>query len=63
MKIMVGAKSVLENITASDITAYVDLKDKEVGEYELEVQVNGSNPLATYIPKKTKVKVKVTKSK
>ena len=58
-----GAKTVLDNITSSDITAYVDLKDKEVGEYELEVKVNGSNPLATYIPKKTKVKVKVTKSK
>ena len=58
-----GAKSVIENISASDITAYVDLKDKEPGEYELEVKVNGSNPLATYIPKKTKVKVKVTKSK
>ena len=58
-----GAKSVLDNITSSDITAYVDLKDKEPGEYELEVKVNGSNPLATYIPKKTKVKVKVTKSK
>ena len=58
-----GAKSVLDNITASDITAYVDLKDKEPGEYELDVNVNGSNPLATYIPKKTKVKVKVTKSK
>ena len=58
-----GAKSVLDNITASDITVYVDLKDKEPGEYELDVNVNGSNPLATYIPKKTKVKVKVTKSK
>lgn len=58
-----GAKSVIDSITANDITAYVDLKDKEPGEYELEVKVNGSNPLATYIAKKTKVKVKVTKSK
>ena len=58
-----GAKSVIDSITASDITAYVDLKDKEPGEYELDVKVNGSNPLATYVAKKTKVKVKVLKSK
>lgn len=58
-----GAKSVIDSISASDITAYVDLKDKEPGEYELDVKVNGSNPLATYVPKKTKVKIKVTKSK
>ena len=49
-----GAKSVVENITANDIKAYVDLKDKDVGEYELDVKVSGSNPLATYIAKKTK---------
>ena len=58
-----GAKSVIDSISASDITAYVDLKDKEPGEYELEVHVTGSNPLATYVAKKTKVKVKVIKSK
>lgn len=58
-----GAKNVIDNITASDITAYVDLKDKEPGEYELDVNVIGSNPLATYVAKKTKVKVKVTNSK
>ena len=58
-----GAKSVVENITSSDIKAYVDLKDKDVGEYELDVKVTGSNPLATYIAKKTKVKIKVTKTK
>ena len=58
-----GAKSVIDSITASDITAYVDLKDKEPGEYEVDVKVNGSNPLATYVAKKTKVKVKITKSK
>ena len=58
-----GAKNVIDNITSGDITAYVDLKDKEPGEYELDVNVVGSNPLATYIAKKTKVKVKVTNSK
>ena len=58
-----GAKSVIDSITASDITAYVDLKDKEPGEYELEVKVNGSNPLANKKKKKTKVKVKLVKAK
>lgn len=58
-----GAKSVLDTISSSDVTAYVDLMDKEPGEYELEVKVNGSNPLATYIAKKKKVKVKVTNAK
>lgn len=58
-----GAQSVIENITANDITAYVDLKDKQPGEHELEVQVVGSNPLATYVAKKTKVKIKITKTK
>ncbi len=58
-----GAKSVIDNITASEITAYVDLKDKGPGEYELDVKVTGSNPLATYVAKKTKVKVKVTQTR
>lgn len=58
-----GAEAVIDSITASDITAYVDLKDKTEGEYEVDVKVSGSNPLATYVAKKTKVKVKVTKSK
>lgn len=58
-----GAKSVIENITASDIKAYVDLKNYTEGEYDVDVQVSGSNPLATYVAKKTKVRVKITKSK
>ena len=58
-----GAKSVIDSITASDITAYVDLKDYTEGEYEVDVKISGSNPLATYVAKKTKVKIKITKSK
>lgn len=57
-----GAKSVIDNISASDIVAYVDLKGYTEGEYEVDVKVNGSNPLAKYVAKKTKVKVKVIKS-
>lgn len=57
-----GAKSVIDSISVSDIVAYVDLKDYTEGEYEVEVKVSGSNPLAKYVAKKTKVKVKITKS-
>ena len=57
-----GAKSVIDNIGANDITAYVDLKGYTEGEYEVDVKVTGSNPLAKYVAKKTKVKVKIIKS-
>ncbi|MBQ9318133.1 MAG: hypothetical protein IJR82_00680 [Bacilli bacterium] len=57
-----GAKTVIDEITSNEITAYVDLKDKGPGEYELDVNVTGSNPLANYVAKKTKVKIRVTKT-
>jgi YbbR domain-containing protein len=58
-----GASSVIESITADDITVYVDLKGYTEGEYDLDIKVKGNNPLATYITKKTKAKIKVSKSK
>lgn len=58
-----GAKDVIDSITASDITAYVDLKDLPEGQHELSVKVKGTNSLASYIPKKTKVKINLTKTK
>ena len=57
-----GAKSVIESIQATDITAYVDLAGLKEGEHELNVKVKGTNPLATYVAKKTKVKIKLTRS-
>lgn len=57
-----GAKSVIESIQATDITAYVDLSGLKEGEHELNVKVKGTNPLATYVAKKTKVKIKLTRS-
>lgn len=58
-----GTKSVLESIKPEDITAYVDLKGKGEGTYELDISVKGKNPLAIYEAKKKKATIKVTKSK
>lgn len=58
-----GASSILGNIKEEDITAYVDLSGLTEGEYELDVKVKGSNPLATYIAKKTKAKIRIYKKK
>ena len=58
-----GAKSVLDSISSEDITAYVNLKDYKEGTYDVKVEVKGKNPLASYISKKTKAKVKLSKSK
>lgn len=57
-----GAQSVVDNIKAEDITAYVDLKGLSEGEHELNVNVKGTNSLATYVAKKTKVKINLTKT-
>lgn len=57
-----GAQSVLDSIQAADITAYVDLTGLTEGEHELNVKVKGTNTLATYIAKKTKVKVKLART-
>lgn len=58
-----GTKSVLSSIKAEDITAYVDLKGKTEGVYELEVKVKGKNPLAVYDAKRKKASIKVTKER
>lgn len=54
-----GVESVVNQISAADITAYIDLKDKEPGEYELEVQVEGSDPKVSYVSKTKKIKVMI----
>ena len=57
-----GAQSVIDSVQSSDITAYVDLKGLSEGLHELNVEVKGSNPLATYVAKKTKVTINLTKA-
>ena len=58
-----GTKEVLDTIKAEDITAYVDLKGKGEGTYELDVKVSGKNPLAIYEAKKKKASIKVSKAR
>jgi len=57
-----GATEVIESISTEDITVYVDLNGYTEGEYDVDVQVKGTNTLATYVTKKTKAKIKITKS-
>ena len=57
-----GSKEVIDSIDVSDITAYVDLKGLNEGQHELSVKVKGTNPLVTYVPKKTKVKINLIKT-
>lgn len=55
-----GTKRVLDSLDVSTISAYIDLKDKGVGEYEVDVVVTGNDLRATYTPKVSKVKIKIS---
>ncbi len=56
-----GAPSVIENLDASDVNAYIDLTDYKEGTYEVEVNVEGTDPKVSYLVKTKKVKIKVSK--
>ena len=55
-----GVESVVENISASDISAYLDLDGYGVGEHEVEVVVEGSDLRVEYIPKTTRVRIRIS---
>ena len=62
IKVSVNAKgvaSVLKNISADDITAYIDLKDYKPGEHEVVVKVEGNDPRVQLTSKTKKVKIRV----
>lgn len=59
--ILKGVSSVIEQISTSDVTAYLDLAGYKEGEYEVEVKVEGTDTRVEYIAKTKKVKVKITK--
>ena len=59
--IVKGAKDVIDKIDASMIKAQVDLDNYTEGEYEVSVKVIGDDNKANYIPKTTKIKVKISK--
>ena len=55
--ILKGVKSVISDMSATDIEAYVDLKGLEPGEHEVKVTVTGSDSKVIYTPKITDVKI------
>ena len=62
IKVTVGAKgvsSVLNNLSPDDIIAYIDLKNYKAGEYEVPVEVEGTDSRVTLVSKTKKVNIKV----
>ena len=55
-----GSKDIINNLDATTIKAYIDLKNYGVGEHEVEVKVTGEDLRLTYTPKTKKVKVRIT---
>lgn len=56
-----GVSSVIDQITSDNITAYIDLQGYTEGEYEVDVNVEGTDLRVEYVSKTKKVKVKITK--
>ncbi|MBR2828772.1 MAG: hypothetical protein IKE70_06030, partial [Bacilli bacterium] len=55
-----GSEGVINSVQASDITAYIDLKNYTVGEHEVEVKVTGNDLRLTYTPKTKKIKIRIS---
>ena len=55
-----GSKDTVDNITAENIKAYIDLENYGVGEHEVEVKVKGSDLKLSYTAKTKKVKIRIT---
>lgn len=56
-----GTQEVLDNITADNVKAYVDLSGYTEGDYEVEVKVSGDDVKASYISKTDKIKIRISK--
>ena len=54
-----GVQSVINAITAEDVSAYVDLTGLGAGEHEVEVEVEGNDSKVTYTSKTKKVTIKI----
>ncbi len=54
-----GVSDIIDILTASDVVAYLDLEGYGVGVHEVEVQVEGDDSRATYIPKTKKVQIRI----
>ena len=56
-----GVQSVINVITADDVTPYVDLTGYEPGNYEVEVKIEGTDSKVQYTSMTKKVKIKISK--
>ena len=59
--ILKGVESVIKEISATDIDAYVDLKGLDAGEHTVDVLVTGNDNKVIYKPKVTSVKIIIIK--
>lgn len=55
-----GVATVVENIKAEDVTAYVDLSGYGPGTYDVDVVVEGSDLRVQYAPKVKKIKILIS---
>lgn len=56
-----GVADVINDIALEDVSAYIDLKDLEEGEHEVDVKVEGTDNKVTYISMTKKVKIKIVR--
>ena len=59
--IIKGTKEVLDGIDENKIKAIVDLSGYKEGDHEVEIKVTGDDVKATYSPKTTKIKIRISK--
>ena len=59
--IIKGTKEVLDGIDENKIKAIVDLSVYKDGDHEVEIKVTGDDVKATYSPKTTKIKIRISK--
>lgn len=59
--IIKGTKEVLDAIDESKIKAIVDLSGYKEGDHEVTITVSGDDVKATYSPKTTKIKIRISK--
>lgn len=57
--IVKGSQSIIDALDTSTLKAYIDLKDYQVGEHEVEVRVVGTDLRLNYTPKTKKVRIRI----
>lgn len=57
--ILKGVESIIKDISATSVEAYVDLKNLGVGEHEVEIKVNGNDEKVKYSSKVKKTTIKI----